>query len=172
MARIVLVHAADPGPVGYAAQVAAASGPDRGLVLTAIEFHREKVSGGRIEEERDYAGTTFSAFDEPIYIGSAIAQLAGHAESVLMDGLEDWAGRLLRRFPDDPIALDAEISSLTSVMQARMSDLVLVARPDSPREPEVAELLRRVLAAVEPRCDAVVDLRGGPPRATKGSLPH
>ena len=171
MARNVLVYAAESGPIQYAAKAAAAAGDDLGLVLTAIEFHREKVSGGRIEEEREYGGVRFNAFDEPVFIGSAIAQLAGHAESVVVDGLEDWCGRLLQRFPDDPIELDAEISSLFSVMQARMCDLLLIARPETGADPKVRALLARLIAQLEPKVDAIVELRRGPPKATKGALP-
>jgi adenosyl cobinamide kinase/adenosyl cobinamide phosphate guanylyltransferase len=171
MARNLLVYAADPGPVAYAAKIAEAAGEDLGLVVTAIEFHREKVSGGRIEEERDYAETRFNTFDEPIFIGSAIAQLAGHAEAVVVDGLEDWVGRLQQRFANEPVELDAEISSLMSVMQARMADLVLVARPEVVQDAKVRSLLARVLGQLEPRVDVIVELRRGAPRATKGALP-
>jgi adenosyl cobinamide kinase/adenosyl cobinamide phosphate guanylyltransferase len=170
MARNVLVYAADPGPVAYAAKRAAAKGDDLGLVLTAIDFHREKVSGGRIEESREYGGASFNTFDEPVFIGSAIAQLAGHAEAVVVDAIEDWAGRLLLRFPNDPVELDAEVSSLHSVMQARMSELILVARPDRATGAAVRTLLARMLPTLEAKADAVIDLRGGAPRAIKGSL--
>jgi len=168
MSRNFIVHTAGSGPVAYAARIAAASGEDRGLVLTAIDFHREKVSGGRIEEERDYAGVSFNTFDEPVFIGSAIAQLAGHAEAVVVDGLEDWAVRLQLRFPDDPIELDAEISSLLSVMQARMTDLILIARTNG-----ASELTSRILDRVEALADAVVEVPAdaAAPRARKGTLP-
>src|SRR5262245_21145956 len=99
MASNILLHA-PAGAVPYAAALARSAGSDLGLVLTAIEFAHEKVSGGRVEEDRAYAGTTFQSFDEPIFIGSAIAQLAGHADAVVVDSIEDWSARLQRRFPD------------------------------------------------------------------------
>jgi adenosyl cobinamide kinase/adenosyl cobinamide phosphate guanylyltransferase len=169
MARNVLVYAAEPGPAEYVAQRAAAMGDDLGLVLTAIDFHREKVSGGRIEESRDYGSASFNTFDEPVFIGSAIAQLAGHAEAVVVDAIEDWAARLLLRFPGDPVELDAEVASLHSVMHARMTELILVARPDRVATSAKA-LLARMLPVLESKCDVVIDLRGGAPRATKGAL--
>jgi adenosyl cobinamide kinase/adenosyl cobinamide phosphate guanylyltransferase len=170
MASNIILHAG-PGPVRYAVQCATAAGDDLGLVLTAIEFEREKVSGGRVEEHRDYAGTSFQTFDEPIFIGSAIAQLAGHADAVVIDSLEDWTARLLRRFPDDPIALDAEIASLTSVMKARMSELIMVVRDDVVAAGPARTLLQKILAAVGPETQSVIDLRGGAPKAQRGKLP-
>lgn len=169
MAANIILHAG-PGPARHAVELARAAGSDLGLVLTAIEFHQEKVSGGRVEEDRDYAGTSFQTFDEPIFIGSAIAQLAGHADAVVLDGLEDWAGRLLRRFRDDPIALDAEVASLVSVMKAAMSRLILVVRDDS-TEGEVERLLRKILSAIEPQAQTIVDARGGAPRVVRGAAP-
>jgi adenosyl cobinamide kinase/adenosyl cobinamide phosphate guanylyltransferase len=170
MASNILIRAPS-GPVPYAARCATASGDDLGLVLTAIEFEREKISGGRVEEHRDYAGTSFQTFDEPIFIGSAIAQLAGHADAVVIDGLEDWAARLLRRFPGDPIALDAEIASLVSVMKARMSELILVLREDGVTDGAARKLIEKILAAIEPHTQSEVDVRGGAPKATRGRLP-
>jgi len=166
-----IILRAPAGPVPYAVRCATASGDDLGLVLTAIEFEREKISGGRVEEQRDYAGTSFQTFDEPIFIGSAIAQLAGHADAVVIDGLEDWAARLLRRFPDDPIALDAEIASLVSVMKARMSELIMVLRDDAVTDGAARRLIEKILAAIEPHTQSVVDVRGGAPKATRGKLP-
>lgn len=170
MASNILIRA-PAGPVPYAVRCATAGGDDIGLVLTAIEFEREKLSGGRVEEPRDYAGTPFQTFDEPIFIGSAIAQLAGHADSVVLDSLEDWAARLLRRFPDDPIALDAEIASLVSVMKARMSELILVLRDDAVTDGAARKLIEKILAAIEPHTQSVIDVRGGEPKATRGRLP-
>jgi len=166
-----IILRAPAGPVPYAVRCATATGDDLGLVLTAIEFEREKISGGRVEEHRDYAGTSFQTFDEPIFIGSAIAQLAGHADAVVIDGLEDWAARLLRRFPDDPIALDAEIASLVSVMKARMSELIMVLRDDAVTDGAARRLIEKILAAIEPHTQSVVDVRGGAPKATRGKLP-
>jgi adenosyl cobinamide kinase/adenosyl cobinamide phosphate guanylyltransferase len=170
MASNIIIHA-PPGPVAYAVQCATASGDDLGLVLTAIEFEREKVSGGRVEEHRDYAGTSFQTFDEPIFIGSAIAQLAGHADAVVIDSLEDWASRLLRRFPDDPIALDAEIASLVSVMKARMSELIMILRDDAVAAGAMRGLIQKILAAVEPHTQSVIDVRGGAAMVMRGKLP-
>jgi adenosyl cobinamide kinase/adenosyl cobinamide phosphate guanylyltransferase len=170
MASNIVLHA-PAGAVPYAVELARSAGDDLGLVLTAIEFAHEKVSGGRVEEDRDYAGATFNTFDEPIFIGSAIAQLAGHADAVVVDALEDWCARLLRRFPDDPVELDAEVSSLTSVMKAAMSRLILVVREDvaAPGAPQA--LVKRVLGMLDPFTQCVVDVRGGKPNVVRGTLP-
>jgi adenosyl cobinamide kinase/adenosyl cobinamide phosphate guanylyltransferase len=170
MSRNVLVHAAGSGACACAANLAAGAGDDLGLVLTTIELHHEKVSGGRIEESREYAGIRFNAFDEPVFIGSAIAQLAGHAEAVIVDGIEEWAERLLQRFPDDPIELDAEISSLRSVLHARMADVILVCRADRSRSPAGRTLLERIVPTLESDADLVIDARGSEPRALKGDF--
>ena len=172
MPQNIVVKTAESGPVAWAAALAAKAGDDLGLVLTAIDFAKEKVSGGRIEEERDYAGIRFNTFDEPIFIGSAIAQLAGHAEAVVVDGIEDWAARLLKRFPDLPIERDAEIASLTSVMHARMADLILIVRPAVPADAATREVLRIALVAIEAEADAIVELRGVTATALKGTLPR
>lgn len=169
MASNYLVNAG-PGPSTFAVARSKACGDDLGLVLTAIEFEKEKVSGGRVEEDRDYGGSTFQTFDEPIFIGSAIAQLAGHADAVILDSVDDWAMRLLRRFPDDPIALDAEVASVVSVMKARMSDLYLIVRPDVAREPALKQLLQKIVATLDSHAQAVIETRGGPPKALRGSL--
>ncbi|MBL8841864.1 MAG: hypothetical protein JNL90_10095 [Planctomycetes bacterium] len=158
MARNVLILAPSRGPVAHAAELAARSGEEVGLVLTSIDLGREKVSGGRIEEERDYAGITASALDEPVFIGSAIAQLAGHCETVIVDGLERWIERVVERFPDDPIERDAEVLSLLSVMQARMADLLLIARPALPLAAVARELLMRALDLAKKHADEVITL--------------
>ncbi len=157
MARNVLILAPSSGAVKRAAELAARNGGEIGLVLTSIDLLREKVSGGRIEEERDYAGVTASTLDEPVFIGSAIAQLAGHCEVVIVDGLERWIERVVQRFPDDPIERDAEVLSLLSVMQARMADLLLIARPSLPLEASCRELLTRALDAARKHADEVIE---------------
>ncbi len=171
MARNVVILAAASGPVAYVAKLAGANGEEVGAVLTSIDLRREKVSGGRIEEERAYAGQLASTLDEPVFIGSAIAQLAGHCETVIVDSLERWIERVVQRFPDDPIERDAEVLSLLSVMQARMADLLLVARPASPLEPIARDLLTKALAGCAKHADSVVDLSGPAPRAVQGPLP-
>jgi len=170
MASNILLHAPS-GAVPYATELARAAGSDLGLVLTAIDFAREKVSGGRVEEDREYAGTTFQTFDEPIFIGSAIAQLAGHADAVVVDSIEDWSGRLLQRFPDDPVELEAEVSSLTSVMKAAMSRLILIVREDAPPAGAARALVKKILATLDPFAQCVVDVRGGRPKVLRGALP-
>jgi adenosyl cobinamide kinase/adenosyl cobinamide phosphate guanylyltransferase len=167
MASNILVHA-PAGAVPYAVELARATGSDLGLVLTAIEFAQEKVSGGRVEEDRNYAGTVFQTFDEPIFIGSAIAQLAGHADAVVVDSIEDWSMRLQRRFPDDPVELEAEVSSLTSVMKAGMSRLILVVRDTGPAQ----ALTKKILATLDPFTQCVVNVRGGAPAVVRGALPR
>ena len=171
MARNFLLLATARGPLPWAARVASRGGGEIGLVLTAIELRREKLSGGRIEEERDYAGATASTLDEPVFIGSAIAQLAGHCDVVIVDGLEQWVERVVERFPDDPIERDAEILSLVSVLQARMADLVLVARKEALAAGPARELLDRALDSLGKHADSIVELGHDSPRALKGPLP-
>ncbi|MSR47082.1 MAG: hypothetical protein EXS13_08455 [Planctomycetes bacterium] len=160
MARNVLVLARTLGPLASVAQVAKACGGEIGLVATDIELRREKISGGRIEADRDYAGAATSALDEPVFIGSAIAQLAGHCECVIVDGLEIWAARVVQRFPDDPIERAAEILSLVSVLQARMADLILVARRERAAPGAAAELLESAIAAVSRHSDSILESDG------------
>jgi len=151
MARNVLLAHPVPDPARVIARICGSPG-EVGLVLTGIALRQEKVSGGRIEEERTYGGRPVSALDEPVFIGSAIAQLAGHCDAVVVDRLATWVERLLERFPDDPIERDAEIASLVSVLQARMADLVLVA--GAPPESAAARaLFERALAAVAENCE-------------------
>lgn len=173
MGENYIILCADGSVADYAARLAAPSGDDLGLVLTAIEFKDEKVSGGRVEEDRPYGGHTFQTFDEPVFIGSAIAQLAGHADAVVLDSLDDWARRLLARFPDDPVELDAEIASLTSVMKAQMSDLFLICRKPElmTGTKEIRALTERILSKVDPHAAGVVDASVNPPVLKRGSLP-
>jgi len=89
MNETLLLLCGERGGPEHAARIALDCGEDRGLVLTAIEFDQEKLSGGRVEESRIYGGHEFQTFDEPVYIGAAIAQLAGHADVVIVDSLED-----------------------------------------------------------------------------------
>jgi hypothetical protein len=157
-----------------ASEIAIKAGDDLGLVLTAIDFEDEKVSGGRIEEDRSYGKGTFQTFDEPIFIGSAIAQLAGHADSVIVDSLDDWAHRLLLRFPDSPTELDAEVASLSSVMKAQMSDLILLARKPEALPADQAEakaLTASLLEQVNNSAAIVIDASGESPKAVKGEMP-
>lgn len=161
MARNVLLLTIGSTESTRAAALAAAAGGEVGLVSTAIALRQEKVSGGRIEDERCYAGSDVSALDEPIFIGSAIAQLAGHCDAVIVDRLDSWSERLLQRFPTDPVERDAEIASLVSVMQARMADLIVIAAADRPRAEGARELFERALAAVRRNADEVVAAEGG-----------
>ena len=170
MSQNILLLCDASGEKEFAARWATRTGSDLGLVLTAIDLHREKLSGGRIEDEREYGGVTFNAFDEPVFIGSAIAQLAGHAEAVVVDSLDDWAARLRVKFGDNDIEIDSEISSLTSVMRAAMCGLLLLSRrADLP--PPAAEVHRRILQQIDPCLKVIAELHGGSPVGLlRGSL--
>jgi adenosyl cobinamide kinase/adenosyl cobinamide phosphate guanylyltransferase len=174
MGENYIILCADGSVADYTASLATRSGDDLGLVLTAIEFEQEKVSGGRVEEDRSYGGTTFQTFDEPIFIGSAIAQLAGHADAVVLESIEDWSDRLLRRFPDDPVELDAEISSLISVMRSQMCDLFLLCRKPElvDKSDAVRELTARILGQIKQYAAGIVDVSGESPAVLEGSLPE
>jgi len=173
MGENIIILCGDGSIQDYVSELATRSGEDLGLVLTAIAFEDEKVSGGRIEEDRRYGKETFQTFDEPIFIGSAIAQLAGHADAVVVDSLDDWAQRLLMRFPDDPVELDAEISSLTSVMKAGMSDLLLlIKKPEFVTgSAEHREMAARILTSARELAGTVIDATIEPPSVLQGELP-
>ena len=129
------------------------------------------MSGGRVEEDRDYAGTVFQTFDEPIFIGARTPELRRkgiYGAAIVVDSIEDWSVRLQRRFPDDPVELEAEVSSLTSVMKAGMSRLILVVRDSGP----APALTKKVLATLDPFTQCVVDVRGGAPKVVRGDLPR
>ena len=53
---------------------------------------------------------------------------------------------------------------------SRVSELILVARPDRASGAAVRTLLARMLPTLETKADVVIDLRGGAPRAIKGAL--
>lgn len=172
MAQNILIRCGSQGAAAFAARLAEASGDDLGLVNTRISPSELKPSGGRIEEERDYGGVEFSTFDEPLAVGSAVAQLAGHADAVVVDRLDDWAVRLVGHHGDDTRAITAEVTSIVSVMKAGLLDTVLLWDADGAAGTPGAELAARIIAEVEPLCDVIVDARGeGEPRVEKGALP-
>lgn len=160
MAVNVLVLRGADDAKSWIAERAARSGDDLGLVQTQIALDAERKVGARIEREVEYGGHSFNSFDEPIFIGSAIAQLSGHAEAVVVDDLDSWVARLCQRFlPAEPDELEAEISSLFSVMKARMTDLYLVghreARAGSPADH--AEVHRKLIERLGTLCTEVLE---------------
>ncbi len=171
MVQTVLIVCGPEGAAGYAAALAARSGSDIGLVATGRDPAQLKASGRRIEEDRDYGGRVLSAFDEPLAVGSAVAQLAGHADAVVVDRLDTWAARLASHFAGDAESIDAEITALRSVMSARLLDLFLVTGAAGDGQGSAAALLRRILKELEPLCHAVVEMTDGAPRTIRGELP-
>jgi len=171
MARNVLILCGPDGAARHAADWAALSGSDLGLVHTCRDPAELRSSGGRIEQDRDYGGRVLSAFDEPLAVGSAVAQLAGHAEAVVVDRLDDWAARLSAHYADDSESIDAELTALRSVMNAQLLDLYLISRAAGTGDEAAAALHRRMLAELQPLCEVVVDASTGTPRAVRGALP-
>jgi len=167
----ILILCSDQPYQAVAADVAKRFGEDLGLVQTFIEMKDEKVSGGRVEEQRDLGGTIFETFDEPIFVGAAVAQLAGHCDVVVLDHLMSWARRLLERFPDNEVELDAEISSVRSVLAAHMTGLVLVAGAHEGTQAEKA-LHQRLIDEFSNTCDSVIDASGGCTELVRGEMPE
>jgi hypothetical protein len=152
------------GPAGAAAEIGALaqrSGATLGLVNTRVDPSELRVSGKRIEELRDYGGISFHAFDEPLCVGSAIAQLAGYADAVVVDRLDDWAARLQRFHEGESERIASELTSVSSVLAARLADVLLVSAPQSQAESEEAELHRRMLDELRPHFTRVIDLTRG-----------
>lgn len=174
MGRNILVFPGEPGFESTVARFAREQGSDLGLVLTQIPLQAEKVFGGRVEEDRLFGGVTFQTFDEPVFVGAAIAQLAGHADVVVLSDLKHWSERLLERFPDNDVDLQAELKSLRSVMQAGMTDLVLVTGTKTSPEDSAAggALLRDLIRELEQSCSLVADAFPGELRWRKGSPAH
>jgi len=160
MAQNLLVQCGPDGAVERVSALARESGSTLGYVNTCVAPSAMKTSGGRIEEERSIGGTSFHAFDEPLSVGSAIAQLAGYADAVVVHRLDDWAGRLVRHFvaADGHEYITAELTAVVSVMNAHMADVLLVSGPAAAGDDPAAVLHRRMLAEFKPHCTRVVDL--------------
>lgn len=148
----------DPGLAERIAALAARSGPTLGLVNTRLDPSELKPSGGRIEERRLWGGAAFHAFDEPLCVGSAIAQLAGYADAVVVDRLDDWALRLCTFWRDSDERIASELTSVASVLSAELADVVLVSTPPLPGDARATVLHRRMLAEFLPYC-TTLDLR-------------
>jgi adenosyl cobinamide kinase/adenosyl cobinamide phosphate guanylyltransferase len=169
MVRNIMILCGPEGAAEFAARIAAEAGDDLGLINTRLDPKSVKASGCRIEEEREYGGHTMAAFDEPLEVGAAIAQLLGHADAVVVDRLDDWAGRLLARH-DEEAAIESELTSVDSVLKAQLADIVLLVSPPDGRDDEVARLARRMVERFSALSDVVVDARGGSPRVQRGEL--
>jgi adenosyl cobinamide kinase/adenosyl cobinamide phosphate guanylyltransferase len=170
MVRNILILCGDDGAAEYAAKLAAEAGDDLGLVNTAID-PADMAARSRIEDERSYGGQAVSAFDEPLSVGSAVAQLAGHADAVIIDRLDDWAQRLVAKHDDDEAYVASEVTSVESVMAAQLADVILITRPSGSVAGDAGSVHESMLSSFEPLCDTVVDLSAGEPQAVKGQLP-
>jgi len=148
MAQNLLVQVASDGSPQRVSALARESGSTLGFVNTCIDLTAMATPGKRIEEEREFGGATYHAFDEPLSVGSAIAQLAGYADAVVVWRLDDWAGRLVRHFtgPDGHEYITAELTAIVSVMNAHMADVLLVSVPVLAGDDPIATLHRRMLA--------------------------
>lgn len=149
MAENILVTGPDTADTArLAADAAARFGDDIGYVDPRLTPEQVRKVGSRIEEEREYGGHRVAAFDEPLTVGSAVAQLAGFADAVIVDRLECWAAHLDRKYDasmDDRIV--EEIAATTTVMTADLAELVFVTSADSPAG-RAGEIHRRILAAM------------------------
>ena len=160
MAVNLLVQSGADGSAERVSALARESGATLGFVNTCVDPAAMATPGKRIEEERRFGGTTYHAFDEPLSVGSAIAQLAGYADGVVVYRLDDWAGRLVRHFvaEDGAEYITAELTAVTSVMNAHMADVLLVSGPPLPGDDPAAVLHRRMLAEFRPHCTRLADL--------------
>ena len=161
MAENILVLCADPErAAAEAAQRATAFGDTIGHVNTCMAPEEVRKVGSRISEDRTFGGTPVNSFDEPITVGAAVAQLAGFADAVIVDRLDDWAERLLDYYSGKEATEDRiveEIAGVTTVMNADLAELVFVSRPAGGEGP-AAELHARILEAMKPHVTAVVEL--------------
>jgi adenosyl cobinamide kinase/adenosyl cobinamide phosphate guanylyltransferase len=158
--NILVLCADDARAAKEAASRAGAVGDSLGVVNTCMAPADVRKVGSRISETRSYGGAEVEAFDEPITVGSAVAQLAGFADAVIVDRLDDWAKRLLAYYADKEGTEDRiveEIAGVTTVMNADLAELVLVSRPVQGTGPE-AELHSRILEAVREHLTEVVEL--------------
>lgn len=156
MARNILILCDPARSAAKVSAIAQDSGSTLGYVNTCVE--PSGTSGTRIEKEREYGGASFHAFDEPVSVATAIAQLAGYADAVVVDRLDDWAVRLCRILKDDSERITAELTSVSSVLSAHLADVLLVSALPSQKKDEAAELHRRMLAEFRPVCTEVLDL--------------
>lgn len=161
MARNILILCDPERAAAKVSAIAQESGSTLGWVNTRVDPLAPKTSGSRIEQEREYGGASFHAFDEPLSVATAIAQLAGYADAVVVDRLDDWATRLSRFHGDDSEQITAELTSVSSVMSAHLADVLLVSAPPSQGKDEAAELHRRMLDEFRPVCTEVLDLTRG-----------
>jgi hypothetical protein len=146
---LVLAHDVDVG-ARTASSLALEYGDVLGLVDTRTPPEAVRKVGSRIEEERTWGGTKVSAFDEPLTVGSALAQLAGFADAMLVDRLDDWAVKLTTKYGDDEDdRITAEILGLTTMMTADLAHIVLLSRPAGGAG-RVASVHARILAAIAP----------------------
>jgi len=171
MVQNILIYCGPDGAAEFAGKLSRSSGDDLGLVNTCLDPSEVKTSGCRIEDERTYGGVEMSAFDEPIAVGSAVAQLAGHADAVVIERLDDWVDRLAGHHGSDKSSITAEITSMCSVMKAGLLDMLIVTRKQDEGSNPNAALLAEVLAQVEPLCSVVADLSTGEPQVLRGELP-
>lgn len=150
----------DSGLAVRIAALAARSGSTLGLVNTCLDPGQLKPSGGRIEEQRLWGDVAFHAFDEPLCVGSAIAQLAGYADAVVVNRLDDWAQRMCDFWRDSDERIASELTSVTSVLSAHLADVVLVSASPRLGDERAAALHRRMLDEFLPHCSRL-DLRVG-----------
>jgi hypothetical protein len=166
MTNNVLVLCDPERQASEVAQLAARSGDSIGLVSTVLRPAEVRAVGCRVEEERDYGGVSVQAFDEPIIAGAAVAQLSAIVDAIIVHHLGVWAERLAEHFGDARDRLEMELASVTSVMTAGLTDIVLVSTPPSAEDTPAARLHRWMLDTFRPHCTEVLDLTSS---ATSGA---
>mgnify|MGYP000582285683 CR=1 FL=1 len=145
------------------ARIAARSGATIGLVSTAVRPQDMPAVGCRVEEVRDYGGVSVQALDEPLIAGAALAQLSSFTDAVIVHHLGQWAERLTAHHIESPERLDLELISMGSVMNAGLTDVILVSTPmeegrSAPLGAAAEQLHRRMLEILGPYCAEVIDL--------------
>jgi len=154
---LVLAHDLDVG-ARTATTAALEFGDVIGLVDTRTPPEAVRKVGSRIDEERDYGGAKVSAFDEPLTVGSALAQLAGFADAMVVDRLDDWAHKLAAKYDvDEDDRITAEILGLTTMMNADLAHIVLLSRPHGGSD-RVASVHARIVAAITPHLSRTVSV--------------
>ncbi len=148
------------------AELAARSGDSLGLVSTVLRPYEVRHVGCRVEEERDFGGKRVQAFDEPLIAGAAMAQLSAIVDAIVLHHLEVWAERLSEHHGEARDRLEMELASVTSVMNAGLTDIVLVSSPPSSADTPAARLHRWMLDTFRPHCTEVIDLTATSPSGT------
>ncbi|HKX45265.1 MAG TPA: hypothetical protein VJP77_00975 [Planctomycetota bacterium] len=151
----------DPaGAAEAAARTASRAGDDVGLVSTVLRPDELRAVDSRVEETREFGGVAVQAFDEPLIVGAAVAQLSSFCDSVIVHHLDAWADRLVEHHGDAWDRLEMEVASMKTVLDAALADIVLVSAPARAGDAPAARLHRRMLEVFGPYVTETVRLDG------------